>query len=247
MLSMNDLKPKHVLLTGVSPATARLGFALTELLVVLGIIAVVITLLLPVLTKVRESARKSVCSSNLRQLGNAFSIYASTNKGIVPRGNDESRDDAPPWTALIARPLGVRGVFTWDDLARLAPLHCPSHPAVDPTPVSHFVINAFIFDTPGFPIAGLTKISSMKRSSDLPWLLETPPKFGRMSFVPFDDIFEERARFVHKPEHLVGGTRSRLGLANHGRGVSNVLFMDGHVNPENNAQLSLETFDANPR
>ena len=62
------------------------GFTLVELLVVIGIIAVLISLLLPALTKAREAGNRAACLSNLRQIGQMFHIYANDNKDQVPLG-----------------------------------------------------------------------------------------------------------------------------------------------------------------
>jgi prepilin-type N-terminal cleavage/methylation domain-containing protein/prepilin-type processing-associated H-X9-DG protein len=62
------------------------GFTLVELLVVVGIIAVLIGILLPSLAKARESARRTACLSNLRQIHQTFVIYANENKERVPLG-----------------------------------------------------------------------------------------------------------------------------------------------------------------
>ena len=64
------------------------AFTLVELLVVIGVIALLIALLMPALGKARESARRVNCMSNLRQLATAWLAYAQANKGqLVPAEN----------------------------------------------------------------------------------------------------------------------------------------------------------------
>jgi len=60
------------------------GFTLVELLVVIGIIALLISILLPALNKARQSAKKIACLANLKSLGNAFVMYSGANKGWWP-------------------------------------------------------------------------------------------------------------------------------------------------------------------
>jgi len=57
------------------------GFTLTELLVVIGLIAMLVSLLMPVLSKARSAANSAGCLSNLRQLGAAWQIYNAENSG----------------------------------------------------------------------------------------------------------------------------------------------------------------------
>lgn len=64
----------------------RNGFTLVELLVVIGIIAVLVGILLPTLGRAREAAQRSQCLAALRELGNSMRIYAVSNKDSIPIG-----------------------------------------------------------------------------------------------------------------------------------------------------------------
>ena len=66
--------------------TPRRAFTLVELLVVIGIIALLIGILLPTLNKAREAGQRTVCLSGLRELGNAYRIYAAQYKDQIPIG-----------------------------------------------------------------------------------------------------------------------------------------------------------------
>jgi prepilin-type N-terminal cleavage/methylation domain-containing protein len=62
------------------------GFTLVELLVVIGIIALLVGILLPSLNKARDAAKRTACLANLRSLGQLVTMYANQYKGQIPIG-----------------------------------------------------------------------------------------------------------------------------------------------------------------
>src|SRR4051794_23713612 len=67
--------------------SCRLGraFTLTEMMVVVGVIAVLMALLLPAIARAREGANRAACGSNLRQIGNLLLNYSVQNNAAYPR------------------------------------------------------------------------------------------------------------------------------------------------------------------
>lgn len=74
-------------MTAKADQSSHNGFTLVELLVVIGIIALLISILLPVLSSAREAARTTACMAHLRDCGQGLAIYVSENKGFLPGPN----------------------------------------------------------------------------------------------------------------------------------------------------------------
>jgi prepilin-type N-terminal cleavage/methylation domain-containing protein/prepilin-type processing-associated H-X9-DG protein len=153
---------------------SKRAFTLVELLVVIGIIAVLIGILIPVISRARKQAVVTQCASNLRQIATAFNNYLVDTKGMVFwRGKDLGLDgmdwyvyggqeqnnthtgQAGLFNRFVPRPLNPYAKGT------ISIFHCPAdEPATSPwtvvtggAPVSHFewVGNSYNFNADGDP------------------------------------------------------------------------------------------------
>jgi prepilin-type N-terminal cleavage/methylation domain-containing protein len=110
MNMQHELRRRH---PAPAPFLRRSAFTLVELLVVIGIIAVLIGILVPVASRARESANRAKCASNLRSIGQMLVSYSNGNKGNYPRTffdnkkvpmtfQDAAPPVSPPWFATGA-------------------------------------------------------------------------------------------------------------------------------------------------
>jgi prepilin-type N-terminal cleavage/methylation domain-containing protein len=90
---------------------ASRGFTLVELLVVIAIIGTLVGLLLPAVQAARESARRSTCQNNLKQLGVALHNYHDAMR-VFPRGNKCTTSALPPISASPGDPTATREPWT---------------------------------------------------------------------------------------------------------------------------------------
>src|SRR5262245_22719894 len=130
------------------------AFTLIELLVVIGIIALLISILLPSLAGARESGRATKCASGLRTLGAAMVMYANANKDFVPREGVEPLTAVPitrpPWACVLRPYIDDQvpdGYQTADKFERAYYYQCPSR--VRDAHNIHYVVNGMPMQRPG--------------------------------------------------------------------------------------------------
>jgi type II secretory pathway pseudopilin PulG len=113
---------------------SRSGFTLLDLLVSLAVIAILVSLMLPALSKVRETTRQVVCASNVRQLSLGMAMYADDYRSQLPYSISYTKSlFDPTFDPLLLQTVRVSG--DWDGLGQTFPqylpapgvFYCPSH------------------------------------------------------------------------------------------------------------------------
>jgi prepilin-type N-terminal cleavage/methylation domain-containing protein/prepilin-type processing-associated H-X9-DG protein len=207
----------------------RTGFTLVELLVVIGIIAVLISLLLPVLGKAREQAKRTQCMSNLRTLGQCLYVYAADNSGIAMFSSyfDNPKDPnsiTRTWFgSLVGSTWTANDGYLTKYYKNTEFLNCPSMTDNyhsydnDPTktpPLTTYAYNETVVALP----AAATRISQLDVPSETMALMDAVyvDQFGKVEGVITSD-----APYTSGPAFL--------NLHGRHNGYGNVLWYDGHV------------------
>jgi len=231
-----------------APRVAR-GFTLVELLVVIGIIALLISILLPALNKARAQARTVACQSNMRQLGITLTAYALQHKGrTLP---------VWPWSwhpALSQNYVWDVGYqeFLYPWIKNKDVYRCPdrpdrswvTRPRADVSTEGGFATDYAYNETgwSGSPFEGYLcdgrPIAKIRRSSEKVWLAEAsnlaPERNGWQVSYSVDGFDGPNPRpdqrLTWKNFYNAPGCQfhSAVEKERHGKG-NNCLFFDGHV------------------
>jgi prepilin-type N-terminal cleavage/methylation domain-containing protein/prepilin-type processing-associated H-X9-DG protein len=234
------------------------GFTLLELLVVIAVIALLIAILLPSLSRARERARTAYCLSNLRQIGTGFYLYAADNNDYTtPRMIERGDPGAGPPNYTL-RPDGYTPAAYWSDqiligqyvgstnddnmhpeyvegtVARRSPLICPSDLSHIPTDnagtVSYGIPPNFSSVGSSNGYSDLWRISRVRTPATEMILVDSlSPRFSPGGYT-------EPYTFYGSDEPLLNGNwsdsdpNSNYNWAKRHDGGANVLFLDGHAN-----------------
>jgi len=190
---------------------AKRGFTLIELLVVIAIIAILMSLLLPSLTRAKTAAQHVSCLSNLHQIGLAIHMYAEDFEGYIPRGNNVV------WF-LVYMPYIPEG-GTEGDFRQVRIYRCPSYP--DKKQVICYVDSSWSFhssrDNVGFEINDPTLLSKFQRPSETIYMADNEDGHWRGTVTGLGDLDILRHDVWH-PSHLSSSTQTDF---TYGRRVSN--------------------------
>ena len=229
------------MMTGREHLRDARAFTLVELLVVIGIVALLIAILLPTLNKAREASNRLVCQSNVRQLYLGVSLYCDTNHDWYPTvayaadgvAYSQYPDDWIYWEAnrnlddsAIARSLKVRG----QQLKNL--LRCPLDGAdgrkTDPGIASgqgpylySYALNQSVgvnFKLPGW---NRSKRQQWRRRSEKILITEPNYSFGEPMWGYVDPVTRRHGKGISRNTHAVMGTNA------------SAAFMDGHISSIN--------------
>lgn len=106
----------------------RAAFTLAELLSAIAVIAILLALLFPVASKMREGGNVMKCLSNMRQAALGVNAWSVENRNLLPVTGDNTADDEYSWVKRIAPYLGIAPDATRADI-----LCCPSDPTTRAT------------------------------------------------------------------------------------------------------------------
>ena len=220
----------------------RRGFTLVELLVVIGVIAVIVALLLPTLGRATDSARRIQCASNIRNLLQWTECYAAENRGWLPALHSpnvcwpywfDSNSNGFDWRNRMLSDLGdTRDLF-----------YCPSNPAWNINTYWNFP-DGLLTDTVSvwgysyyprpvqdvFVWANPPTASSPMKLSNQPWTASQLTDSPYYDVIWSDNCRSDNGQFgsAEGANHVFGNEPTPAVMPN-GNGGTNVGYLDGHV------------------
>lgn len=234
----------------------RHGFTLVELLVVIAIISILAAMLLPVLSKARDSAYATYCISNQKNMGTGTVEYTNDCNDFLPFCNfnpafnakaSDGCDEAPVFYVLLAEYVGAKRYFGAEGkhYKRLAPeqgitvFTCPKHPEAHQawSPLYYFYRDSY---SPNFRTAGCAATAWSANGKSGRWAKSSGIKRPSMKGWLGPSRLLNDAYWALNPAHYMYPTDVEyISAIRHSDGA-NYLYFDGHVRTMSQGAIFLE-------
>lgn len=234
------------------------AFTLVELLVVIGIIAVLVGILMPALNRARQQAQQTQCMSNMRQVGVGLQMYVVENKGWLPpiAPNNAQYSGGAPTPSLVecTTDFGQEVVYANypNFLGSLIPymkgniavFRCPTIIYAQPyVPGNTFYLPDSASDTTCMGNSAVMgrKISMIRNSSDIAYLQEQPYRWGAAIYRPLRDPNNPGQYYYFHDTDNSPATLQYQYSYNHSKG-GNLVYVDGHADFRKRGDIKARDF-----